>query len=136
MFVTNGRNVACNVRTKEGIEKKEEGLNIEKKGKKIEITILNELEQLFLSISDRGLPFCSILFSNLYSTKGDKCLLQMVRTLHATSVLKKEEGRGSKNISPVKAGLRNPIILMIENKQGEVITSYIKRNSFLSGRIS
>ena len=62
MFVTNGRDVACNVRTKEGRGKKEEGVNIEKKEKKIDITILNELEQLFLSISDRDLPFCSILF--------------------------------------------------------------------------
>ncbi|WP_293090077.1 hypothetical protein [Okeania sp. SIO3B5] len=43
MFVTNGRDVACNVPTKEGRGKKEEGVNIEKKGKKIYITISNEL---------------------------------------------------------------------------------------------
>ncbi|RQH25071.1 hypothetical protein D5R40_02820 [Okeania hirsuta] len=65
MFVTNGRDVACNVPTKEGRGKTEVGVNIEKKGKKIEITISNELEQLFLSISDQYLPFCSILFSRL-----------------------------------------------------------------------
>ncbi|NEO54580.1 MAG: hypothetical protein F6K54_16715 [Okeania sp. SIO3B5] len=39
MFVTNGRDVACNVRKKEERGKKEEGVNIEKKGKKIDITI-------------------------------------------------------------------------------------------------
>ncbi|NES67865.1 MAG: hypothetical protein F6K24_22795 [Okeania sp. SIO2D1] len=60
MFVTNGRS------KKEGIGKKEEGVNIEKKGKKIEITIPNELGKLFLSLSDQYLPFCSILFSNWY----------------------------------------------------------------------
>ena len=47
MFVTNGRS------KKEGRGKKEEGLNIEKNGKNIEITISNQLEQLFLSISDQ-----------------------------------------------------------------------------------
>ncbi|NEN89896.1 MAG: hypothetical protein F6K48_13665 [Okeania sp. SIO3H1] len=51
MFVTNGRS------KKEGRGKKEEGVNIEKKEKKIEITISNELEQLFLSISVQYLPF-------------------------------------------------------------------------------
>ncbi|NEO53597.1 MAG: hypothetical protein F6K54_11200 [Okeania sp. SIO3B5] len=56
MFVTNGRS------KKEGRGKKEEGVNIEKK---IDITISNELEELFLSISDQYLPFCSILFSRL-----------------------------------------------------------------------
>ncbi|GGA55390.1 hypothetical protein [Okeania sp. KiyG1] len=50
----------------EGRRKKEEGVNIEKKGKKIEITISNELDRLFLSRSDQCLPFCSILFSNWY----------------------------------------------------------------------
>ena len=59
MFVTNGRS------KKEGRGKKEEGGNFEKKGKKIDITISNELEQLFLSISDQYLLFCSILFSRL-----------------------------------------------------------------------
>ena len=44
MFVTNGRNVPCNVLTKEGRGKTEVGLNIEKKEKKIEITISNELD--------------------------------------------------------------------------------------------
>ena len=34
------------------VRKREEGVNIEKKGKKIDIAISNELEQLFLSISD------------------------------------------------------------------------------------
>ena len=38
MFVKNGRDVACNVPMKEGRGKKEEGVNIEKKGKMIEIT--------------------------------------------------------------------------------------------------
>ncbi len=37
MFVTNGRS------KKEGRRKKEKGINFEKKGKKIEITISNEL---------------------------------------------------------------------------------------------
>ena len=50
----------------EGRGKKEEGVNFEKKGKKIEITISNELEQLFLSISDQYLPFPNILFSKWY----------------------------------------------------------------------
>ena len=59
MFVTNGRS------KKEGRGKKQEGVNIEKKGKKIDIAISNELEQLFLSISDKYLSFCSILFSRL-----------------------------------------------------------------------
>ena len=42
------------VPTKEGRGKKEEEVNIEKKGKKIEITISNQLEQLFLSIGEKS----------------------------------------------------------------------------------
>ncbi|NEP82665.1 MAG: hypothetical protein F6K39_33665 [Okeania sp. SIO3B3] len=50
--------------------------------------------------------FCTIIdFIFLY--QFDKCLLQMVGTLHATSVRKKEEGRRKKYFKKLKYDINN-----------------------------